>query len=162
DDSGVGISSLMDTWLMLQNIEHGGERNRGLVVSKSRGMSHSNQVREFVLSDKGIDLIDVCAEAGVVLTGSARIAQKAREKAESVVGGQKVARLQREIDRKRRAAEAQVAALQAALESELEELNETITEEGLRTEVLVGDRAAMLRRRMGNQNGPLLSPAGSQ
>jgi len=159
DDSGVGVSSLMDTWIVLKNIEHGGERNRGLVVTKSRGMSHSNQIREFLLSHKGIDLIDVCAEAGSVLTGSARLAQRARDKAESVVGKQKIARLRREIGRKRRAAEAQVATLQAALESELEELNETITEEGLRSEVLTGDRAAMLRRRMGNQDGPLLSRA---
>jgi len=159
DESGVGVSSLMDSWIILQNIQQGGERNRALVVSKSRGMSHSNQVREFILSSKGIALVDVCAEAGTVLTGSARAAQKAREKAESVVGRQKIGRLRREIERKRRAVEAQVTALQASLESELEELNETITEEGLRSEVLAGDRVAMSRRRMGNQNGPLVKTA---
>ena len=55
----MGVSSLMDTWLLLRNVEFTGERNRTIFVRKSRGMAHSNQVREFVLSDKGIDLVDV-------------------------------------------------------------------------------------------------------
>lgn len=157
DDSGVGISSLMDTWIVLHNVEQNGERNRTLVVSKSRGMKHSNQVREFTLSNKGIDLIDVSIEAGSVLTGSARLAQKARERADAIAGKQKVARLQREIERKRAAADAQIAALHATLESELEELTESITEEGQRSEAAAGDRASLVRRRMGTQNGPLVS-----
>ena len=77
-----GISSLMDTWLLLRDIEIGGERNRGLYVLKSRGMAHSNQIREFLLSDRGIDIVDVYLGPGGVLTGSARVAQEAQEKAE--------------------------------------------------------------------------------
>ena len=81
EDSQVGVSSLMDTWLLLRNVEFNGERNRTIYVLKSRGMAHSNQVREFVLSDKGIDLVDVYLGADRVLTGTARVAQEAQERA---------------------------------------------------------------------------------
>src|SRR5574341_1165281 len=76
-----GISSMMDTWLLLRDIELGGERNRGMYILKSRGMAHSNQIREFLLSDRGIDLVNVYTGPGGVLTGSARSAQEAAEKA---------------------------------------------------------------------------------
>ena len=72
-ESQVGVSSLMDTWLLLSNLEANGERTRALQVIKSRGMPHSNQVREFVFTDKGIDLIDVFAAEGKVLTGRMRL-----------------------------------------------------------------------------------------
>ncbi len=81
DDAEIGVSSLMDTWLLLRNVEFNGERNRTLYVMKSRGMKHSNQVREFIVSDSGIDLVDAYLGADRVLTGTARIAQVAREAA---------------------------------------------------------------------------------
>ena len=84
EQTDVGISSIMDTWLLLRDIEFGGERNRGIYVLKSRGMAHSNQIREFVLTDKGIDIRDVYVGPEGVLTGSMRLAQEAREKAEKV------------------------------------------------------------------------------
>ena len=71
-ETQVGVSSLMDTWLLLSNLEANGERTRALQVLKSRGMPHSNQVREFVLTDEGIDLIDVFVAEGKVLTGRMR------------------------------------------------------------------------------------------
>ncbi|HMC96101.1 MAG TPA: circadian clock protein KaiC, partial [Flavobacteriales bacterium] len=74
EDSEVGVSSLMDTWLLLRNVEHNGERSRALVLLKARGIAHSNQVREFVLSDKGVALIDIHVQDGRVITGRARIA----------------------------------------------------------------------------------------
>jgi circadian clock protein KaiC len=77
EDLNTEIFSLVDTWLELRDIESNGERNRGLHVLKSRGMSHSNQVREFVLSDKGIKLTDVYIGPSGMLTGSARVAQEA-------------------------------------------------------------------------------------
>ena len=77
-DSQIGVSSLMDTWLLLANQEHNGERTRTLQVLKSRGMAHSNQVREFVFGDHGIDLVDVFVSDDRVLTGTARIAHQAR------------------------------------------------------------------------------------
>lgn len=79
--SEAGISSLMDTWLLVRNLESGGERNRGLYILKSRGMAHSNQVRDFVLCDQGVKLIEPYVGMGTVLTGSARAAQEARERA---------------------------------------------------------------------------------
>jgi circadian clock protein KaiC len=81
EQTEFGISSLMDTWLLLRDIEIGGERNRGLYILKSRGMAHSNQIREFLLTDKGIDLVDVYLGPAGVLTGSARATQEAQEKA---------------------------------------------------------------------------------
>lgn len=77
--SSIHISSLIDTWIMLVNIEANGERNRGLYVIKSRGMPHSNQIREFVLSDTGINLTNVYVGSGGVLTGTARYLQESRE-----------------------------------------------------------------------------------
>jgi circadian clock protein KaiC len=78
------ISSLVDTWLVLRDIESNGERNRGLHILKSRGTSHSNQVREFFLSDTGVQIADVYIGPNGMLTGSARVAQEARERAEHV------------------------------------------------------------------------------
>jgi circadian clock protein KaiC len=84
EQSEVGISSLMDTWILLRPIESNGERNRGIWILKSRGMAHSNQIREFLITNQGIDLIDVYLGAEGVLTGSARAAREAREKAEAL------------------------------------------------------------------------------
>src|SRR4030066_694253 len=75
------ISSLIDTWLLLRDIELNGERNRGLYILKSRGMAHSNQIQEFLLTNQGIDLIDIYTGSGEALTGSARATQEAEEKA---------------------------------------------------------------------------------
>ena len=77
--SQVGVSSLTDTWLLLRNVEFDGERNRTLYVLKARGIGHSNQVREFLLSRNGVDLVDVYRGAKGVLIGSARVAQLASE-----------------------------------------------------------------------------------
>ncbi len=81
ESSDVGISSLIDTWLLLRDIELNGERNRGMYVLKSRGMANSNQIREFILTDHGVKLREVYVGASGVLTGSARIAQEAHENA---------------------------------------------------------------------------------
>ena len=80
EQTDVGLSSLIDTWLLLRDIELNGERNRGLYVLKSRGMAHSNQIREFLLTDRGIELQEVYLGPEGVLTGSARLAQEARER----------------------------------------------------------------------------------
>ena len=85
----VGISSLMDTWLLVRNLENNGERNRGLYVLKSRGMPHSNQIREFILSDQGAHLLDVYTGSAGVLTGTARMVQEERDKAEALSAAQR-------------------------------------------------------------------------
>ena len=113
EQSEVGISSLIDTWLLVRDIEADGERNRGLYVLKSRGMAHSNQIREFLLTDHGVELREVYVGPSAVLTGSARLTQQAQEKAEVLVRDQEVELRRVEIERKRTALEAQIAVLRS-------------------------------------------------
>lgn len=119
----IGVSSLMDTWLEIRTVEINGERNRVLYVLKSRGMDHSNQVRELIFKSEGIELIDVYLGMGEVMTGTARIKQQAQETQEKINRQQEIARRQREYERKMRLAKAQIEALQAQLEAEQEELD---------------------------------------
>ena len=118
EQTEVGISSLIDTWLLLRSIELGGERNRGLYVIKSRGMAHSNQIREFLLTSHGIDLLDVYSGADGVLTGSMRLAQEARERTLEAEQAREADVRRRAAERRRRAIEAQIAALRADLDDE--------------------------------------------
>jgi circadian clock protein KaiC len=152
ETSEAAISSIMDSWILVRNVETAGERNRALYVLKSRGMAHSNQVREFRISDQGLTLIDVYVGEGAVLTGSARQAQEARERAEALLRRQEAGRLERTIERKRRATQAQIEALEAALESEVEEISKALLEGELRAKEIAADRAAMARKRMADKN----------
>ncbi|MBX3319428.1 MAG: circadian clock protein KaiC [Nitrospira sp.] len=129
----VGISSLMDTWLLVRNLESTGERNRGLYILKSRGMAHSNQIREFNLTDHGVELRTVYTGPAGVLTGTARMVQEAQDQAEQASRQNKIARKQRELASKRQALEAQVVALHAAYEADAGELEAAI-EAGRRDE----------------------------
>ena len=147
EDSQVGVSSLMDTWLLLRNVEFDGERNRTIFVRKSRGMAHSNQVREFVLSDAGIDLVDVYLGGDRVLTGSARVAQEAREIAAATLRGQDHELKLRQLASKRKAIEAQIAALQAQAEAETEEVHFTLAQETLQEKATHLNAAAMSHQR---------------
>jgi circadian clock protein KaiC len=113
EQSQVAIASLIDTWLLLREIEVGGERNRGMYILKSRGMAHSNQIREFLLTDHGVELRDVYVGPSGVLTGSARLVQEAQEQAAQMTRNQEVERRQIELERKRTTLEAQVVALRA-------------------------------------------------
>jgi circadian clock protein KaiC len=118
ESSDVGISSLIDTWLLLRDIELNGERNRGMYVLKSRGMANSNQIREFILTDHGVKLREAYIGASGVLTGSARVAQEALEKAEVLMRKHDIERKKRELERKRKTLEVQIASLHADFESE--------------------------------------------
>jgi circadian clock protein KaiC len=153
EDSQLGVSSLMDTWLMLRNVEFTGERNRTIFVRKSRGMAHSNQVREFVLSDKGIDLVDVYLGGDRVLTGSARVAREAQERAAATLSVQDHERKLRQLASKRKAIEAQIAALQAEAEAETEEVHFVIAQETLQEKATHLNADAMAQQRGGSTNG---------
>ncbi|HEX7627741.1 MAG TPA: circadian clock protein KaiC [Candidatus Methanoperedens sp.] len=142
-----GISSLMDTWLLLRDIEIGGERNRGLYILKSRGMAHSNQIREFLLTDKGIDLVDVYLGPAGVLTGSARAAQEAHEKASDTLRREDIERKKRELERKSKALEAQITALRSEFDAAQEEVNKIIRQEEMQEGTLAQDRVEMGRLR---------------
>jgi circadian clock protein KaiC len=145
--SEADVSSLMDTWLLLKNIEVGGERNRALYVLKSRGMEHSNQIREFVLTDDGLRLLDVYLGPEGVLTGSARVSQEMREKAVVTFRGQALESRRRELDRKRVTFEARMAMLRAEFEVEEEIIQRTISESELLGEEVVQDRGQMVLSR---------------
>jgi circadian clock protein KaiC len=118
EETEIGISSLIDTWLLLRAIELGGERNRGLYVLKSRGMAHSNQIREFLLTSHGIDLLDVYVGEQGVLTGSMRMSQEARDRAAENERVREADAKARASERRRRALAAQIAVLRADLEDE--------------------------------------------
>ncbi|MCC6820874.1 MAG: circadian clock protein KaiC, partial [Verrucomicrobia subdivision 3 bacterium] len=120
--SEAAMSSLMDAWLLLQDFEGNGERNRVFYVLKARGMAHSNQIREFLISERGIDIVDAYIGASGVLTGSARAAQSSLEKAAVLSGQQEAAQLKREVERKRAALERQISGLRADYETEAVEL----------------------------------------
>jgi len=147
EQSNIGIYSLMDTWILLRDLEINGERNRGIYVIKSRGMAHSNQIREFLLTDHGAELIDAYLGSEGVLTGSARAAQEGKEKANALERQQDIERKQRELERKRSALEAQIAALRARFAAEKEELEKKISEQESREEEFVENRAKMGRLR---------------
>jgi circadian clock protein KaiC len=139
----IQISSLMDVWLLLYNRESNGEHNRQLYLLKSRGMAHSNQVREFIMSSDGIKLREAYVGLEGVLTGSARLAQEAKDKAATLVREQQMERRSRELERKRRDITAQIEILQAQLASEEAEAD-LINREGVaREDQLAADRVAM-------------------
>ena len=110
--SAIGISSQMDVWLLLRNFESNGERNRGLYVLKARGLAHSNQVREFVLTSHGVELIDVYVGAAGMLTGSARIQQLARERSEAQSRKEEMQGRRTELKNRKEQVEAEIARLQ--------------------------------------------------
>jgi circadian clock protein KaiC len=143
------ISSLIDTWILVRDIELNGERNRGLYILKSRGMAHSNQIQEFLLTNKGIDLIDIYTGAGEVLTGSARDAQEAGEKASELAARREVQRKLRAQERKRNALEANIAALRAEFDVETQEVQLIAEEEQKRQAILEKDRLDMAHLRKG-------------
>ena len=140
--SEMAMSSLMDSWLLLQDFEGNGERNRVLYVLKARGMAHSNQIREFLISDRGIDLVDAYIGASGVLTGSARAAQNSLEKAAVLTSQQEAARRKRELERKREAIERQISGLRSDYESETMELRRIDEQVGTSTLMLTTERTA--------------------
>ena len=151
EGSQAGISSLIDTWLLLRDIELGGERNRGLHILKSRGMAHSNQVREFLLTDHGVELKDVYIGPEGVLTGSMRLAQEAREQAASLDRQQEFERRQRELERKRLVLQAQMATLRAQFEAEEDELKLLVAREESTANAERKSKASMARSRKADQ-----------
>jgi circadian clock protein KaiC len=140
--SESAMSSLMDAWILLEDFEGNGERNRVLYVLKARGMAHSNQIREFLISDRGIDVVDAYIGPSGVLTGSARAAQGALEKAAILASQQEAAQLKREVERKRKALERQIGGMRSDYESEAAELRRIAEQAGTRTFVLGTERAA--------------------
>jgi circadian clock protein KaiC len=143
----AGVSSLMDTWISLSQLEANGERNRGLYVLKSRGMNHSNQIREYELTSQGVRLVDAYLGSAGVLTGSARLTQEALDEAATHRRLQDAKKRRREGERKRAALERQIADMRAALESEEEESREAAEQATELERRISSERAAMAVRR---------------
>ncbi|WP_316846359.1 circadian clock protein KaiC [Pedobacter psychrodurus] len=136
EQTDEGVSSLVDAWLLIRDIESNGERNRGLYIMKSRGMKHSNQIREFVMTDHGLDLVDVFLSEDGVLTGSAREARVLLEQTGEIIHAQAVSRKDRELIRKRRILESKIEGLKSEYESAEEELNKVYVEEALKKQIM--------------------------
>ena len=148
-----GISSLVDSWILLRDIENNGERNRGLYIMKSRGMKHSNQVREFIITDHGIELIDVYLGTEGVLVGSAREAQQLSEATGVELRTHALGRKDRELERKRMVLEAKIASLKEEFESVQDDLNKTFVEEDLKKEIMEKNRQEMTTSRNTSSEG---------
>jgi circadian clock protein KaiC len=143
----VAISSIVDTWLLLTTLESSGERNRGLYVLKSRGMEHSNQIREFLLTSHGVELVDVYAGPSGVLSGSARMTQETQEREAVLAQAQELERKERTLERLRAAFEAELKALRAKFEAEQADLTLGIGEHRARLTRLVKDRTDIAENR---------------
>jgi len=143
----LNVSSLVDTWLLLRDVESDGERNRVLYVLKSRGMAHSNQVREFLMTGNGVELREAYLGPAGVLTGSARLVQEAREREEEVKVKQQSEDRQLALTRKLRAAEARMAALETQKVSAARELEALVLEGKKRRNIIIEQRAEMARSR---------------
>ncbi len=143
DTSTVGISSLVDTWLLLRNVESNGERNRLLFVLKSRGTAHSNQVREFVLTDHGVELVDVYVGAEGVVAGSARLVREAHEREAVLRRAEELARRRRELERGLVEGEARLAILHDELAAARAELEEMQAREQREAASAAADRSAV-------------------
>src|ERR1019366_7322258 len=145
--SEVGVSSQMDSWLWLRTLECNGERNRGLYVLKSRGMAHSNQIREFMLTDHGVQLLDVYVGPSGLLTGSARVAQASREQAEGEERKYQLQRKSIELKLKRHQVESQIAQMRSDFELEEQGLLRGAHEMELQEKQIAVNRVEMGRAR---------------
>jgi circadian clock protein KaiC len=149
-----GISSLMDTWISLRFFENNNERNRGVSVIKSRGMEHSNQIREYLVTNDGMEIQDLyLGPSGGLLMGSSRAAQEAKEMAESVAQSKNVLRRKRELETKLKSLDAQITALSSEFETQKEELNKLTSGDATRIETLSKDRSEMARIRKADKPG---------
>ena len=162
EQTDEGVSSLVDAWLLVRDIEFNGERNRGMYVMKSRGMKHSNQVREFIINDNGLNLVDVYLGPEGVLTGSAREAEQLKENTGKALHDYALDRKDREILRKRKVLESKISSLQTEFESVEEELNKVYMEEELRRAIIEKTRQDMIKMRReaetDKENQPVKKP----
>jgi circadian clock protein KaiC len=156
----VEVSSIVDTWLFTRDIEVDGERNRALYVLKSRGTAHSNQLREFRLTERGIDLLDVYVGPEGVLTGSSRLSQQAREKTAALARQEEAQRRERERARKREALEARIVALRKEFDLEEDEAETPSAVDMSRNKLMVENRKTIARIRQSDKTRGGLVPIG--
>jgi circadian clock protein KaiC len=146
------LASLVDTWLLLRSLEGNGEHNRVLYVLKSRGMAHSNQIREFLLTSQGIELADVYVGPQGVLTGSARQAQEAKELSDGTARKEDLEQRQVNLGRRREAVEAQTATLWREFEDEANIVERMLSDGSIGVEDRAGQRAEQGRLRRADKD----------
>ncbi len=151
EQTEVEISSVVDSWILLRDIESGGERNRGIYILKARGLAHSNQIREYVLTSHGLKFRDVYLGAAGLLTGSARMAHEAKEASDAVLANDEMKTRKAVLQRRSKVLETQIATLQLELETEGMELRRLIQQDEIRLKQLVEDRNAMAKSRAAQQ-----------
>lgn len=156
EQTEVGMSSLMDTWILLRSLECNGERNRTIYIAKSRGMGHSHQIREFLLTDDGVELVDVYVGTNEVLTGSARFAREAQEKAEALERMQEIDRKKHELERRRQLINAQIVALQSEFVAEEREVERFIKQSISKEDDLKKVQKDMARIRKQTNDTPVI------
>jgi circadian clock protein KaiC len=147
EQTDEGVSSLVDAWLLVRDIEMNGERNRGMYIMKSRGMKHSNQVREFIITNKGLELINVFIGPDGVLTGSARAYQQLQVQADDILLRNTLSRKEKEIARRAKELASKIASLTSEFESVKEQLENEFVEQQLKKEVLETNRKQMVNLR---------------
>ena len=147
ETSALAVTSLVDSWLLLRNVETNGERNRLIFVRKARGSAHSNQVREFVLTSGGPQLLDVYIGAQGVLTGSARLAQEAADRRAAINEREEFERRRRRLAVRTAEADARIAALRSELDAEAAEVAYLTTAYTGREASLATEAATMSQHR---------------
>ncbi|MGZ8724276.1 MAG: circadian clock protein KaiC, partial [Aeromicrobium sp.] len=148
------MTSLADTWLQVKTMEGNGEHNRLLYVLKSRGMATSNQIREFLLTNQGIELADVYVGPQGVLTGSARQAQEAKERSDGTERRDDLEQRRTNLERRRESVEAQTATLWREFEDEADIVRRLLSHGSINVEDLAGQRAEQGRLRGADTDKP--------
>jgi circadian clock protein KaiC len=141
------VSSLVDVWIALQDIELNGERNRAVYILKSRGMRSSNQVREFIISDKGIEIVELMISPKGVVVGSARKSYELEREKEKISKKRDIIRKNKEIERKKNILDGKIKRLITQFEMEKEELNRKEMEEIMIDEVRQRNRKGIIKGR---------------
>ena len=147
EQTSVGLSSLIDSWILLRNIEQSGERTRGLYTLKSRGMKHSDQVRELVITDHAVKLEEICVGPEGVLVGSARLAQQMRDRATVTASRGEIEHKRTLLARKRNALKARIAELETEFTAEAHDIEQAIAQEKERQDALASGRATQALQR---------------
>lgn len=155
EQTDVNISSLIDTWLLLRDIELNGERNRGLHVLKSRGMAHSNQIREFLITNHGVELREVYIGPSGVVTGSSRLALEVQEKAAKNLRLQEIEHKKIELERKRKMMELQISSMRTEFEALESETLKLILQEENREKQLEYEQLEMAKSRKADLSRPV-------
>lgn len=154
EQTAVGVSSLIDSWILLRNLEQSGERTRALFILKSRGMKHSNQVRELILTDRGMELAEIAVGPNGILVGSARQAQVVQDRVATVASRQEIQRRQNELTRKKKTLKAKIAELESEYSAEIHDIEQAIMQARARSAAAATDRTALAAERLRTSAGP--------